>query len=188
MEQAGGAGELLNALGLWKEAVGGTALTYSYSYLELVCCSTSSSNCCFLTSIQISQEAGQVLWARPPPAVAERALRAIRYPMIPAAQLFQLQARSAALARHGPAVADLLLQAYQFHATSPLHYAKFFDVNGAPSCPTTTSRLPAAPRGSSTTRPATIAAPASRRSWAQAAMTRAAGSPGTCSSRHAGCR
>lgn len=126
--------------------------------------------------------------ARPPPAVAERALRAIRYPMIPAAQLFQLQARSAALARHGPAVADLLLQAYQFHAASPLHYAKFFDVNGAPSCPTTTSRLPAAPRGSSTTRPATIAAPASRRSWAQAATTRAAGSPGTCSSRHAGCR
>lgn len=126
--------------------------------------------------------------ARPPPAVAERALRAIRYPMIPAARLFQPQACSAALARHGPAVADLLLQAYQFHATSPLHYAKFFDVNGAPSCPTTTSRLPAAPRGSSTTRPATIAAPASRRSWAQAATTRAAGSPGTCSSRHAGCR
>ncbi|XP_007958074.1 BTB/POZ domain-containing protein 17 [Orycteropus afer afer] len=33
--------------------------------------------------------------ARPPSAVAERALRAIRYPMIPPAQLFQLQARSA---------------------------------------------------------------------------------------------
>ena len=27
-----------------------------------VCCSTSSSNCCFLTCIQISQEAGQVVW------------------------------------------------------------------------------------------------------------------------------
>ena len=27
-----------------------------------VCCSMSSSNCCFLTCIQISQEAGQVLW------------------------------------------------------------------------------------------------------------------------------
>ncbi|XP_070245129.1 BTB/POZ domain-containing protein 17 [Bos mutus] len=73
--------------------------------------------------------------ARPPPAVAERALRAIRYPMIPPAQLFQLQARSAALARHGPAVADLLLQAYQFHAASPLHYAKFFDVNGSAFLP-----------------------------------------------------
>ena len=30
--------------------------------LEPVCCSMSSSNCCFLTCIQISQEAGQVLW------------------------------------------------------------------------------------------------------------------------------
>ena len=39
-----------------------TALTYSFSYLELVCCSMFSSNCCFLTCIQISQEAGQVVW------------------------------------------------------------------------------------------------------------------------------
>ena len=30
--------------------------------LEPVCCSTSSSNCCFLTYIQVSQEAGQVVW------------------------------------------------------------------------------------------------------------------------------
>ena len=35
---------------------------YSFSYLEPVCCSMSSSNCCFLTCIQISQEADQVLW------------------------------------------------------------------------------------------------------------------------------
>ena len=35
---------------------------YSFSYLESVCCSMSSSNCCFLTCIQISQEAGQVFW------------------------------------------------------------------------------------------------------------------------------
>ena len=33
---------------------------YSISYLEQVCCSMSSSNCCFLICIQISQEAGQV--------------------------------------------------------------------------------------------------------------------------------
>ena len=39
-----------------------TALTYSFSYLEPVCCSMSSSNCCFLTCIYISQEAGQVVW------------------------------------------------------------------------------------------------------------------------------
>ena len=35
---------------------------YSFSYLESVCCSMSSSNCCFLTCTQISQEAGQVIW------------------------------------------------------------------------------------------------------------------------------
>ena len=35
---------------------------YSFSYLEPVCCSMSSSNCCFLTCIRISQEAGQVVW------------------------------------------------------------------------------------------------------------------------------
>ena len=35
---------------------------YSFSYLEPVCCSMSSSNCCFLTCIQVSQEAGHVVW------------------------------------------------------------------------------------------------------------------------------
>ena len=39
-----------------------TALMYSFSYLEPVCCSMSSSNCCFLNCIQISQESGQVVW------------------------------------------------------------------------------------------------------------------------------
>ena len=34
---------------------------YSFPDLEPVCCSMSSSNCCFLTCIQISQEAGQGL-------------------------------------------------------------------------------------------------------------------------------
>ena len=34
---------------------------YSFPILEPVCCSMSSSNCCFLTCIQISQEAGQVV-------------------------------------------------------------------------------------------------------------------------------
>ena len=34
---------------------------YSFSYLEPVCCSMSSSNSCFLACIQISQEAGQVV-------------------------------------------------------------------------------------------------------------------------------
>ena len=35
---------------------------YSFPDLEQVSCSISSSNCCFLTCIQISQEAGQVVW------------------------------------------------------------------------------------------------------------------------------
>ena len=35
---------------------------YSFPDFELVCCSMSSSNCCFLTCIQISQEACQVVW------------------------------------------------------------------------------------------------------------------------------
>ena len=33
-----------------------------FPYLEPVCCFMSSSNCCFLTWIQISQEADQVVW------------------------------------------------------------------------------------------------------------------------------
>ena len=37
-------------------------MTYSFSYLEPVCCFMSCSNCCFLTCIQISQESGQVVW------------------------------------------------------------------------------------------------------------------------------
>ena len=37
-------------------------IQYSFPNLEPVCCSMSSSNCCFLTCIHISQEAGQVVW------------------------------------------------------------------------------------------------------------------------------
>ena len=35
---------------------------YSFPNLEPDCCSTPSSNCCFLTYIQISQETGKVVW------------------------------------------------------------------------------------------------------------------------------
>ena len=38
-----------------------TALTYSFPNLEPVCCPMSSSNCCFLIYIQISQEASKVV-------------------------------------------------------------------------------------------------------------------------------
>ena len=37
-------------------------MTYSFPYLEPVCCYVFSSNCCFLTCIQVSQEAGQMVW------------------------------------------------------------------------------------------------------------------------------
>ena len=37
-------------------------LMHSFSDLEPVCCSTSSSNCCFLTCIQIFLEANKVVW------------------------------------------------------------------------------------------------------------------------------
>ena len=40
-------------------------MTNSFSYLEPVCCSMSSSNCCFLTCIEVSEEAGQVVWYSP---------------------------------------------------------------------------------------------------------------------------
>ena len=35
---------------------------YSFPNLEPLCCSISSSNCCFLVCIQISQEAGKDIW------------------------------------------------------------------------------------------------------------------------------
>ena len=38
------------------------SLDVLFPNLEPVCCSMSSSNCCFLTCIQISQEAGKVVW------------------------------------------------------------------------------------------------------------------------------
>ena len=39
-----------------------SALMYSFPYLEPICCSMFSCNCCFLTCIHVSQEAGQVAW------------------------------------------------------------------------------------------------------------------------------
>ena len=35
---------------------------YSFPNFELVHCSVSGSNCCFLTCIQVSQEASKVVW------------------------------------------------------------------------------------------------------------------------------
>ena len=51
-------------LPLWTPACpsGSSQFTYCFPNFEPVCCSVSSSNCCFLTYILISQEAGQVVW------------------------------------------------------------------------------------------------------------------------------
>ena len=38
------------------------ALTYSFPNFELVYCSMSGSNCCFLTCTEVSQETGKVVW------------------------------------------------------------------------------------------------------------------------------
>ena len=38
------------------------SLVVLLSHFEPVCCSMSSSNCCFLTCIQVSQETGKVVW------------------------------------------------------------------------------------------------------------------------------
>ena len=53
---------MYSAYKLNKQGDNTTALTYSFSCLEQVCCSMSTSNCCFLTCIQISQEAGYMVW------------------------------------------------------------------------------------------------------------------------------
>ena len=46
----------------WVTLTQHTALRYFFPNLEPVCCSMSSSHCCFLTCIQVSQEAGKMVW------------------------------------------------------------------------------------------------------------------------------
>ena len=53
---------MLSAFKLNKKGDNITALMYSFPNLEPVYCSMPGSNCCFLNCIQISQEAGQVVW------------------------------------------------------------------------------------------------------------------------------
>ena len=52
---------MYSAYKLNKQDDNNTALTYSFPYLEPICYSMSSSNCCFLTCIQVSQESGKVV-------------------------------------------------------------------------------------------------------------------------------
>ena len=51
---------MYSAYKLNKQGDNNTALMYSFLYLEPVCCSISSSNCCFFSCIQVSQEASQM--------------------------------------------------------------------------------------------------------------------------------
>ena len=37
-------------------------MLYSFLNLELISCSTQGSDCCFLASIQVSQETGKMVW------------------------------------------------------------------------------------------------------------------------------
>ncbi|XP_016424848.1 BTB/POZ domain-containing protein 17-like [Sinocyclocheilus rhinocerous] len=65
----------------------------------------------------------------PDTLTAENALRLVRYAMIPPRELFRLQQQSPIMTRYHESVRDLLYISYQFHSASPLHLAKFFDVN-----------------------------------------------------------
>ncbi|XP_056153519.1 BTB/POZ domain-containing protein 17 [Lampris incognitus] len=70
-----------------------------------------------------------IIQNEPDSLIAENALRAVRYAMMPPQELFRLQTQSPILAHYQESVRDLLYMSYQFHSASPLHMAKYFDVN-----------------------------------------------------------
>ncbi|XP_070783363.1 BTB/POZ domain-containing protein 17 [Enoplosus armatus] len=70
-----------------------------------------------------------IIQNEPDGLTAENALRAVRYAMMPPRELFRLQTQSSVLARYQESVRDLLYMSYQFHSASPMHMAKYFDVN-----------------------------------------------------------
>ncbi|XP_028991066.1 BTB/POZ domain-containing protein 17 [Betta splendens] len=70
-----------------------------------------------------------IVHRQPDGLTAENALRAVRYAMMPPRDLFRLQTQSPVLARYQESVRDLLYLSFQFHAASPVHMAKYFDVN-----------------------------------------------------------
>uniref|UniRef100_A0A670YFC2 BTB domain containing 17 n=1 Tax=Pseudonaja textilis TaxID=8673 RepID=A0A670YFC2_PSETE len=66
---------------------------------------------------------------QPEDPVVEKILRSLRYPMISPSHLFHLQKQSPVMVKYYSTVQDLLFQAFQFHSASPIHFAKYFDVN-----------------------------------------------------------
>ncbi|XP_043941069.1 BTB/POZ domain-containing protein 17 [Protopterus annectens] len=61
--------------------------------------------------------------------IMETVLKSIRYAMITPKDLFQIQKQSQVLSKYYSTVHDLLFIAFQFHSSSPLEFAKYFDVN-----------------------------------------------------------
>ncbi|KAJ8013493.1 hypothetical protein DPEC_G00030360 [Dallia pectoralis] len=66
---------------------------------------------------------------QPDGLTVENTLRAVRYAMMPPRELFRLQTQSLLLTRYQESVRDLLFLSFQYHSASPLHMAKYFDVN-----------------------------------------------------------
>ncbi|XP_068193553.1 BTB/POZ domain-containing protein 17 [Antennarius striatus] len=66
---------------------------------------------------------------QPISATVEKALRAVRYGMIPPQHLFRLQKQSPLMLKYYESIRDLLYLAFQFHSASPIQLAKYFDVN-----------------------------------------------------------
>ncbi|XP_056144675.1 BTB/POZ domain-containing protein 17 [Lampris incognitus] len=66
---------------------------------------------------------------QPGSPTVERALKAVRYGMIPPQHLFRLQKQSPLMLKYYESIRDLLYLAFQFHSASPVQLAKYFDVN-----------------------------------------------------------
>ncbi|XP_076838227.1 BTB/POZ domain-containing protein 17 [Brachyhypopomus gauderio] len=66
---------------------------------------------------------------QPADAVAENALQAVRYSMIPPQHLFRLQKQSPLMMKYRESVRDLLFLTFQFHSASPIQLGKYFALN-----------------------------------------------------------
>ncbi|XP_067914477.1 BTB/POZ domain-containing protein 17-like [Heterodontus francisci] len=66
---------------------------------------------------------------QPDVTVAETVLKLIRYTMISPQHLFHIQKQSSVMSEYYSSVHKLFFLAFQFHSTTPLVFAKYFDVN-----------------------------------------------------------
>ncbi|XP_028268453.1 BTB/POZ domain-containing protein 17 [Parambassis ranga] len=72
---------------------------------------------------------GWISQNQPISMTVEKALKAVRYGMIPPQHLFRLQKQSPLMIKYYESIRDLLYLAFQFHSASPIQLAKYFDVN-----------------------------------------------------------